>query len=155
MTPDEARHAMGLYREYFAETGIFENEVYEGVPKMLSHLKNEGKSLMLATSKPEDMSIEILDKFGLSPYFEKICGATRDGVRSEKAEVIAYLLESIPAFSKAIMVGDTAFDVLGAAAHGIPTIGVSWGYGTVADMQQAGAMSIAETMTELQNLLIG
>ena len=107
----------------------------------------------MATSKPEDMSIEILDKFGLSPYFEKICGATRDGVRSEKAEVIAYLLESIPAFSKAIMVGDTKYDVIGANKHGIPTVGVSWGYGLREDMEAAGAAAIANTMDELYTIL--
>jgi len=94
-----------------------------------------------------------LNRFELSKYFDRICGATMDGSRDEKAQVIAYLLETTGA-KNAIMVGDTAFDVIGAAKHGIPTIGVSWGYGEVCDMENAGAKAIAHTMDELYELLI-
>ena len=93
--------------------------------------------------------MEILEKFGLAHYFEKICGATLDGSRSHKADVIAYLLGQVENVENVVMVGDTAFDVIGAKAHGIPTIGVSWGYGKVSDMEDAGAVSIAHTMEEL------
>ena len=105
--------------------------------------------MFIATSKPEQMAVEIVEKFDLAQYFEKVCGATFDGTRSHKADVIAYLLEQVGDTGKTIMVGDTEFDVIGAAAHGIPTIGVSWGYGEVAAMEKAGAMAIANTMDEL------
>ena len=152
-TAEQAEEAVAVYRSRYTVVGKYEGFVYPGIRELLEALKAQGCRLFVATSKPEDMSIEILDKFGLSPYFEKICGATRDGVRSEKAEVIAYLLESIPAFNKAIMVGDTKFDVIGANKHGIPTVGVSWGYGLQEDMEAAGAAAIANTMDELYTIL--
>ena len=84
------------------------------------------------------MATAILEKFGLAPYFDRICGATMDNSRDSKDKVIGYLLAQTNAVD-AIMVGDTAFDVLGAAAHGIPTIGVTWGYGTAEDLTHSGA----------------
>ena len=99
------------------------------------------------------MSVEILEHFDLAKYFTIICGATMDTSRSSKEAVIAYLLDKTGHMDNTVMVGDTAFDVIGARAHGIPTIGVSWGYGTVADMQNAGAVSIAYSSEELYELL--
>ena len=107
----------------------------------------------MATSKPEGMSVEILEKFELAQYFELICGATLDGSRSKKEDVINYLLDKTGDMDNVIMVGDTKFDVLGAKAHGIPTIGVSWGYGTVEDMVKAGAAGIADTPAQLLEML--
>ena len=107
----------------------------------------------MATSKPEVTALEIMEKFQLFPYFEKICGATLDKSRDSKSSVIAYLLNTCGDISQAVMVGDTAFDVLGAAEHGIPTIGVAWGYGNVEEMQEAGAAAIANTPQELLELL--
>jgi phosphoglycolate phosphatase len=97
--------------------------------------------------------VEILNKFDLAKYFEVICGATLDGSRVHKADVIAYLLGQIGTPEDILMVGDTAFDVTGAAAHGIKTIGVSWGYGKVADMERSGAVAIAHTMEELEQYI--
>ena len=97
--------------------------------------------------------MEILKKFDLDQYFEVICGATLDGTRVHKADVIAYLLEKIGTPENMLMVGDTEFDVLGAAAHGIPTIGVAWGYGKVEAMEQAGAIAIAHTMDALRTYI--
>jgi phosphoglycolate phosphatase len=99
------------------------------------------------------MSRDILNKFHLAQYFDIICGATLDGSRDSKADVIAYLLEQAGGVSNAIMVGDTVFDIVGAAAHGIPAIGVSWGYGNVSEMEEAGAISIAHTMEQLYSQL--
>jgi len=145
--------AIEVYRTRYVPIGKFENFPYPGIHEALQTLKEQGHRLFVATSKPEEMSIEIMEKFELASYFERICGATLDGSRSHKADVIAYLLRQAGDISKAIMVGDTAFDVIGAAAHGIPTIGVSWGYGKVEDMEKAGAMAIAHTMDELVELL--
>ena len=150
---DRAEEAVALYRERYVPVGMFENTPYPGIREVLEALKAEGYTLYVASSKPEWMCVEILKHFGLDGYFDQICGATMDGRRDEKSQVIAYLLEQAPSTGSAIMVGDTAFDVLGAAAHGIPTIGVSWGYGEVEDMVAAGARAIAHTMDELYALL--
>ena len=125
-------------------------------PSLLTRKNSHGDTalhLAAGAGKPETTAIEILNKFQLAPYFEIICGATFDGTRSHKADVLAYLLKQIGAQEKALMVGDTEFDVLGASAHGIPTIGVSWGYGQVAAMEQAGAIAIAHSMDELLNII--
>jgi len=107
----------------------------------------------VATSKPEGMSKDILEHFDLAKYFTMICGASMDTSRSTKEAVIAYLLEVTGESGAMVMVGDTKFDILGAAAHGIPAIGVTWGYGEVADMEAAGAAAIAHNPNELLSLL--
>jgi phosphoglycolate phosphatase len=151
---DKTDEAIRVYRSRYTTVGKFENFPYPGVEELLQKLKNEGCRLFVATSKPEGMSVEILEKFGLAHYFEKICGATLDGSRSHKADVIAYLLGQVDGVKNVVMVGDTAFDVIGAKAHGIPTIGVSWGYGKVSDMTDAGAVSIANSMEELYDQIM-
>lgn len=152
---DQVDEAVTVYRSRYTTVGKFENFPYPGIEQLLKKLKAEGFRLYVATSKPETMSVEILEHFGLAPYFEIICGSTMDGVRDAKSAVIAYLLEQTGTDTDPVMVGDTVFDVTGAAAHGIPTIGVSWGYGNTADMEQAGAKAIAHTVEELYALLQG
>lgn len=145
--------AIAVYRSRYTTVGKFENFPYPGAEDLLRHLREKGHRLFVATSKPEGMSVEILEKFGLARYFEMICGATLDGSRSKKADIIDYLLQKAGGAENAIMVGDTAYDVIGAKAHGMPAIGVSWGYGKVADMEAAGAAAIAHSMEELFVLL--
>jgi phosphoglycolate phosphatase len=150
---DKTDEAIAVYRSRYVPIGKWENHPYPGVEALLQKLKSQGHRLFVATSKPEEMSKEILAKFGLADYFEMICGATLDGSRGKKEDVIAYLLSLTQGTGEAIMVGDTTYDVIGAAHHGIPTIGVAWGYGKVEDMKAAGAAGIAETMEELFDLL--
>lgn len=150
---DKTDEAIAVYRSRYTIIGLFENSPYPGIENALKTLKKHGHRLFVATSKPEEMSVKILDKFGLSQYFDIICGATLDGKRSSKADVIQYLLDQTGDLAHTLMVGDTTFDVLGAKAHGIPTIGVAWGYGEVADMEAAGAMAIAHSMEELVSLI--
>ena len=150
---DKTDEAIRVYRSRYTTIGLFENFPYPGIPEMLETLKNQGHRLFVATSKPEAMSVQILEHFGLAHYFDLICGATMDGTRSHKADVIAYLLSQVDRIDDTIMVGDTAYDVIGAKAHGIPTIGVAWGYGLVEDMKNAGATTIAETPAQLIELL--
>ena len=150
---DKADEAVAVYRSRYVPIGMFENAPYPGIRELLETLKKQGHKLYVATSKPEWMAQEILKKFQLDSYFDLICGATMDTSRTEKSQVIAYLLEQTGDVSHAIMVGDTKYDVIGASAHSIPTIGVSWGYGTVEDMQSAGAAAIAYTTQELLELL--
>ena len=150
---DKVEEAVTVFRSRYTTVGKFENTPYPGVHNLLQALKDEGHTLLIATSKPENMAIEILEKFQLSQYFDRICGATLDRSRISKEDVIAYLLSLNGTAENMVMVGDTAFDVVGAAAHGISTIGVSWGYGSVEEMQQAGTIAIANTMEELLGLL--
>lgn len=150
---DKTQEAVDVFRSRYLVVGKFENTPYPGIHQLLEKLKTQGHRLFVATSKPETTALEVLYKFELAQYFEVICGATMDGTRVHKADVIAYLLGKIGAPENILMVGDTEFDVIGAAAHGIKTIGVSWGYGKAAAMEQAGAMAIAHTMEELLALI--
>lgn len=150
---DKTDEAIEVFRSRYRTIGKYENFPYPGVREMLQTLKDQGHRLFVATSKPEILANEVLEHFELHSYFEKIAGATLDGSRSHKADVITYLLSLTGDVGQTIMVGDTAYDVIGAAAHGIPTIGVSWGYGEVKDMEEAGAIAVADTMDELVELL--
>lgn len=150
---DQVEEAIRIYRSRYIPIGKFENHPYPGIRELLEKLNAEGYPLYVATSKPEGTSIEILEHFDLARYFKKICGAATDLSRNTKESVIAYLLKECGTQEDVVMVGDTAYDVIGAKAHGIPTIGVSWGYGLVEDMKSAGAAAIADTMDELYSLL--
>jgi len=150
---EEAENAIKLYRSRYIPIGAYENTPYPGIRELLERLKSDGHKLYVATSKPEAMSIKILEHFDLAKYFTIICGATMDTSRSSKEAVIAYLLEQTGHADETVMVGDTAFDVIGAKAHNIPTVGVAWGYGKVEDMKKAGAAAIVHTMQELYDAL--
>lgn len=151
--PQEADEAVRIYRSRYLTVGKFENFPYPGIPELLDTLQQQGYDLYVATSKPETTSVEILEHFDLAKYFTMICGAGMDKSRSSKASVIAYLLEQCGRSEKILMVGDTSFDVIGAREHGIPAIGVSWGYGLVDDMRNAGAVSIADSTKQLLELI--
>lgn len=150
---DRAEEAVAVYRSRYIPIGKYENTPYPGIRELLETLRAHGHRLYVATSKPEGMSIDILEHFDLAKYFTKICGASMDFSRNSKEKVIAYLLETTGERENMIMVGDTKFDILGAKEHGIPAVGVSWGYGEVADIEAAGAVAIAHSTTELLSLL--
>ncbi len=151
---DRVEEAVKVFRSRYLTVGKFENFPYPGIRELLERLKAAGVRLFIATSKPETTANEVLEHFELNQYFEEICGSTMDGSRVSKEDVITYLFSKIGSMEQVVMVGDTTYDVLGAAAHGIPTIGVSWGYGEVADMQKAGAIAIANTTDELYDLIM-
>jgi phosphoglycolate phosphatase len=149
---NEIETAVEVFRGRYTTVGKFENTPYPGIQALLEGLRADGHRLYVATSKPEVTAKEILDKFDLSQYFEKICGAAMDGSRDDKAQVIAYLLNGRTP-TDILMVGDTAYDVIGAKAHGIPAIGVAWGYGDTVQMLEAGAVKIVEKPEELLQYL--
>lgn len=153
MDPKDTDEGIEVFREYYTDKGIFENFPYPGIQQLLGDLKAAGHKLYVATSKPEYMANRVLEHFDLAQYFDLICGATPDESRVEKSEVIEYLLAQAEDVHQTVMVGDTTFDVIGAAAHGIPAIGVAWGYGKVSDMVKAGAAAIANNTQELFELL--
>lgn len=150
---DKAEEAVAIYRSRYIPIGKYENTPYPGIHQLLEALKADGHTLLVATSKPEGMSVDILEHFDLAKYFDRICGASLDTSRSSKEAVIEYLIQQNGRSDNMIMVGDTSFDVIGAKLHGIPCIGVSWGYGKVSEMVDAGAIAIANTMDELLAML--
>ena len=156
LTEAEARAAIPLYREYFVPTGMFENEVYPGIPALLAAQRAAHKTLVLATSKPEPFAVRILEHFDLARYFDLVVGSTLDETRTEKAEVIAYALEQLPvgARADAVMVGDRDYDVRGARQNGLLCVGVAFGYGTRAELEAAGAAAVADSVAELQDILL-
>ena len=121
--------AVQIFRSRYVPIGKFENTPYPGIRELLEALGAEGNLLYVATSKPETTAVEVLEHFDLAGYFDRICGADLEKKRNSKDAVIAYLLNMTGSDAEMVMVGDTEYDVLGAAAHGIPTIGVRWGYG--------------------------
>lgn len=152
---EEARQGVKYYREYFATKGLFENEVYDGVADLLTELKNSGKKLVIATSKPEKFTLEILEHFDLNKYFDFVAGASMDETRTKKDQVIAYALEKlgIKDVSDVLMVGDREHDIFGANAHGLDSIGVLYGYGSREELENAGATYIAETVEDIGALI--
>ncbi len=152
---DDAEAAVRYYREYFGDIGIFENKVYAGVPGMLSTLKNSGKRLVLATSKPEVYAKRILDHFELDRYFDFVGGATMDATRNNKSDVISYVLDSVGVTDKStcVMIGDREHDILGAKANGIDSVGVLYGYGSREELSDAGANYIVSTVDGIPPLL--
>lgn len=154
---EEANTAVKYYREYFREKGMFENLVYDGVEKMLKKLKANNKKLIVATSKAEVFAKQILEHFNIAEYFSYIAGSNLDGTRVKKAEVIKYALEScnIKDLSKTIMVGDREHDIIGAKEVGLKCIGVLYGYGDRSELDKAGADFIVETVSDVQQVLLG
>lgn len=149
----QIQNAIAIYREQYELTGKFENTPYPGIYDALSTLRDRGFRLYVATSKIEDKAQEILRHFHLFSYFQLVCGASYDSSRTAKDQVIAHLLAQIGGAEDAVMVGDTIYDVKGAAVHAIPTVGVAWGYGDVRQMLEAGASAIVQTPQELVALL--
>lgn len=156
LSPEECQQALVYYREYFRPKGLYENEVYDGIKELLEELKEKGKTLLLATSKPEEFAIEILKHFDLYQYFDFVAGATMDEKRVKKADVIAYALENcgISDLSMAIMVGDREHDVIGAKAIGMDSIGVLYGYGDYEEHKNAGATYIAEKPEDILQIIM-
>lgn len=157
MTPEQARTALEKYRERFRDIGIFENEVFPGVPEMLEILQKKGKKLVIASSKPEEYVLRILEKYGIRAFFHEVVGASMDEKRSAKADVIeeAFRRLQITEEKKAqvLMIGDRKHDVEGAKACGIHCLGVYVGFAKPGELEQAGADYIVHTVEEMSQFL--
>lgn len=142
--------AIAAYRERYGQDGLFKSAVYDGIQEMLTALIERGSLLVVATSKPTVFAQRILQHFGLAPFFASVAGATLDGARRHKADIINFALTSLdvpPA--DGVMVGDRAQDVFGARTAGMPCIGVGWGYAEPGELEQAGARKVVQTPVEL------
>jgi phosphoglycolate phosphatase len=153
---DKAVLAIEKYREYFAVTGLFENEVYPAIPELLADLFDNGKKLIVATSKPTEFSQRILDHFGLSKYLSFIAGSNLDGSRTRKGEVISYALKQcgLESNARVVMVGDRKHDIMGARENGIDSIGVLYGYGSRHELEKEHPTFIAEDVHDLRKFLL-
>ena len=151
-----AREAVTHYRVYYRDRGLFETEVYAGIPELLDALRDHHFRLAVATAKPEPYARRIVEHFGLAPYFRHLVGARLDGTRLRKDEIIAHALNvcGITDLSRVVMVGDREHDVQGAAVAGIDCLGVLWGYGTREELTTAGAVRLAATVEEAKSILL-
>ena len=151
---EDAERAVVCYREYFRDRGIFENRLYKGIPEVLKALRDAGKTLVIATSKPEPFAKRIVEHFGLSPYFTLVAGASFDETRSEKWDVIEYAIDRLKLTdrSEIVMIGDRKHDIIGAKKTGLDSVGVLWGYGDREELTAAHADVIFDTVGQLTSL---
>jgi phosphoglycolate phosphatase len=148
--------AVRFYRERFSETGMFENVVYDGVPEMLAQLRASQKRLFLATSKMRAFTLRILEHFALSGYFDAAYGSEPDGTLGEKADLIRHILASEGLRpEETLMVGDRKYDIMGAKENSLLAAGVTYGYGPVEELTEAGADFLCHSPLEVAELLAG
>lgn len=141
--PEHAETAVAHYRQRYRDGAMYDCEVYAGIREALAELASAGHRLLIVTAKPHVFARPIASRMGLSPWIHAVYGPELDGTHDNKADLLAHVLaaEGIPA-DRAVMVGDRQFDMLAAAANGVPGVGVTWGYGSAAELQAAGALQL-------------
>jgi phosphoglycolate phosphatase len=153
-TDDLADRALSLYRERFADIGLFENRIYPGIEDTLSAIASSGRRLFVATSKPGIYAERIIDRFKLRVYLERVFGSELDGTRSDKTELLGYALKTTGVDpSQAIMIGDRSHDMIGARNNKMTAVGVLYGYGGKQELLDAGAHHICATPQGLPGLV--
>ena len=152
---DRAQAVLAAYRRFYTGGGMRLTTVYPGVPELLRTLTDHGIRCHVATSKPEEFALRIMEHFGLAAYFHRICGAQReDRASAQKGSVVADALRRSGTDGPAVMVGDRRFDIAGAHENGLPAIGVLYGYGGREELENAGADYLAADLHELKQLLL-
>jgi phosphoglycolate phosphatase len=153
---EQSSEAVEIYREYFSVKGLFENNPYDGIPEMLKTLSESGKTLVVASSKPEIFVRKILDHFDLTKYFLFAAGSELNHTRVDKHEVIEYAMTScnLSDRSDIIMVGDRHHDIQGAKKSALLSVGVTYGYGSREELTEAGADYVVDSVAELSGLLL-
>lgn len=155
LTQQQADEAIRAYRQYYSAKGLYDCYVYKGIPELFNELWLAGKKVVLATSKPECFAFDLMEHFNLSKYFCKMYGASLDYSRANKIDVIqAAIYDYKIDVSQAVMVGDRKYDILGASAFGMDSIGVSYGYGSVEELKSAGANVVCESIEQLHKILL-
>ena len=152
LSQEESLEFLKAYREYFAQKGIYENNVYHNVPAMLAEVREMGVRLMLCTGKPEPYAREVLRYFELLDYFEDVLGPTFEGKYNDKAEGLAELLRRSHAVN-CVMAGDRKYDIIAAKANGVASVGVLWGYGSREELKASGADYILDSPKQLVELI--
>jgi len=149
--------AVEFYRERFKEKGMFENELYPNIPSLLESLKEQQFILVVATSKPTVFAEKILNYFNIDQYFDFVVGSNLDGTRTSKTEIIQNIIEKYDEynFDNFIMIGDRKHDIIGANNIGIDSIGVTFGYGSVEELNNSNPTYIVNDVNELKEILMG
>ena len=151
---ESANAALMHYRERFAKTGLFENQVYDGIPASIERLVSSGVSLFVATSKPQVFAERIITHFDLSPYFERVFGPALDGALANKTDLLKYALDEVKVSpDRTMMVGDRSHDMIGARRNGVGATGVLYGYGSKDELESAGAQSFVTVPSDLADVL--
>lgn len=150
----QIKEALQFYRQRFIEKGMYENEVYEGIPELLHQLTNAGYQLAIATSKPTVFAEQILHHFKLHHYFDCIMGSELDGTRTSKGAVIEEIIKQLKLenIAQCVIIGDRSHDIIGANENDMPSIGVTFGYGSRQELEKAGATHIIDSVSEFKNL---
>ncbi len=155
LSKEEAERAVDIYRERFAPIGLFENDVYDGVFEMLKSLKDAGCILGVATSKPEIYANKILDHFDLTKYFDVLVGSDLKGGKHDKTDVLKEALLKMNPKEKAVMVGDRCFDIESAHILGTYSLAVTYGYGTIKEIEESKPDFMAESPSEVADIILG
>ena len=157
MTEAEAQRTKKVYRSYYESEGVFLCRPIEGAEAFLRRLKGQDRVLSVATSKPERFARAILERFGFSKYFDFVAGARPDETRSDKSEVISFVLAEagVRDLSSAVMIGDRKYDVIGARKAGLSCIGIDTGFSEKGELEEAGAVAVAKNYEELSRLFEG
>jgi len=151
---DQINEAIAHYRERFAEKGVFENHLYEGIREVLQTFYTQNYRIFLATSKPTIFAKQILERFELNSLFEGIVGSNLDNTRGQKAEIIDFVLKTYQLkVGESLMIGDRLYDIKGAKSHDLLAIGVTYGHGDQAELTQAGADHIITDCRDLISLI--
>jgi phosphoglycolate phosphatase len=147
------KKAVELYRERFVEVGWQENVPYGGIHDALEKVSSRGHAMFVATAKPHMHAARIVEHFGMGDFFHNIYGSELDGTRATKTDLLRFAAERNPGASRRIMIGDRKHDLIGALANGMTPVGVAWGYGTVGELERAGARFVAESPGVLPGLI--
>ncbi len=155
LTPNEAQQAVEIYVKLYDIDGLRQNKLFDGIEEVLKACNENGIRIAVCSSKHEKIATEVVKLLGVYEYFDAVCGSTIDGSRKEKEELIPYALKTLGAsFDKrVVMIGDTKFDCKGAVCCNVDFIGVTYGYGTLEDMVNAGGKNFADTPHKLHNYL--
>ena len=156
MSAEEAERAVSVSREYFVPKGMFENELYEGIPELLDATCAAGCANIIATSKPQPFAERIIAHFGLTARFQLVCGSLLDGSRTTKNQVIGHALQTLGISpDEAVMIGDRRYDIEGAAGYGMESIAAGWGYAAPGELEAARPTRFARDVAALRRLLVG
>ena len=158
MNEEDALQAVRYYRERYEKQGILENQVYEGIPELLRDLAGEGRTLIVASSKPEVYVNKVLENFSIADYFACTIGSGINGKLSSKEEILAEVMRRCPSAAanrdRTLMIGDRRYDIEGARSAHIDSVGVYYGYAEAGELEEAGADYTVQTVSGLRELLM-
>ena len=147
------KQAVDLYRERFVDVGWRENKPYEGIHDALESVASAGHTLFVATAKPHMHAARIIEHFGMGDYIHNVYGSELDGTRATKTDLLKFAVEKNPGSATRVMIGDRRHDLAGAIANAIEPVGVTWGYGSLEELETAGATAVAHAPAELVDIV--